>query len=151
MDFKVKKDNSFMTMILILTIFIVVLVSAPFISFFNNLSALNVVLWVFLLFITVGVLLWTSYGIKYKFYDDYLYIRGGIFRSRIPYNKITQVESLQFTTVDLLAGYRILASKDGIEILYKKGFGTVKISPSQKSLFLSELKKRCPQAKFKNE
>lgn len=151
MEFKVKKDNSFMTIILISAILIVVLVSVPFISFFNDLSVLNVLLWIFLLLITVGVLLWTSYGIKYKFYDDYLYIRGGIFRSRIPYNKITQVKSLQFTTGDILAGYRILASKDGIEILYNKGFGTVKISPNQKSLFLSELKKRCPQAEFKNE
>lgn len=148
MNFKVKKDNYFMTMILIFSIFIVILVSAPFISFFKSLSALNVLLWVFLLLITVGGLLWTSFGIKYKFYDDFLYVRGGIFRSRIPYGKITQVKSLQFTTADLLAGYRILASKDGIEILYNKGFGTVKISPNQKSLFVSELKKQCPQAKF---
>ena len=140
-----------MTIILISSILTVVLVSVPFIISFNSLSAFSVFLWIFLLLITAGVLLWTSYGITYKFYDDYLYVRGGIFRSRIPYNKITQVVSLHFTTGDILAGYRILASKDGIEIFYNKGFGTVKISPNQKSLFLSELKERCPQAVFRND
>lgn len=137
-----------MTFIFITVILIVVLVSAPFISFINNLSILSVLLWIFFLIITAGVILWNSYGIKYRFYDDYLYVRGGIFRSRIPYNTISKIESLQFTTGDILAGYRILASKDGIEISYNKGFGTVKISPEHKTLFLSELKKRCPKAEY---
>ncbi|KYD25219.1 hypothetical protein B4110_3001 [Parageobacillus toebii] len=41
----------------------------------------------------------------------------------------------------------MLSSASGIEIFYKSGIlGSVKISPKEKELFLSELKKRCPNA-----
>ncbi|WP_121605178.1 PH domain-containing protein [Virgibacillus sp. Bac332] len=124
-----------MTIILVSAILIIVFISIPFISSFNSLNVLSVLLWAFLLITTVGVLLWTSYDIKYTFYDDFLYLRGGIFRSRIHFDKISKVESFQFKTLDLLAGYRILTSKDGIEITYNKRFGAVKISPNPNPYF----------------
>ncbi len=49
------------------------------------------------------------------------------------------------TTNDIFTGYRLLSSKNGIEIFYKSAsLGSVKISPKDVELFISELKQRCP-------
>lgn len=36
----------------------------------------------------------------------------------------------------------MLSAKDGIKIIYAGGYGEIKISPKEKSLFIRELKKR---------
>ena|SRR5699024_99416 len=151
MSFKAKRDTSFITIIIVAVLIVIAAISIPVIFSYDSLSFYNVILLFLILLISVGIIVWTSFCIKYEFRNDYLYISGGVFRSRIPYNAITQVESLNLTIADLLAGYRILSSKDGLILSYKTGlFGVVKISPKEKPLFLSELKKRSPQAIFKN-
>lgn len=44
---------------------------------------------------------------------------------------------------NIWVGYRVLSSRDAIELHYKTGLlGSVKISPEQKELFIEELQKR---------
>ncbi|WP_430787426.1 PH domain-containing protein [Virgibacillus flavescens] len=149
MSFGVKRDKTFMTIILFSILIVMAVFLIPVIFSYESRSFFDLILSFFLLFITVGIIIWATFYIKYELRNDYLYIRGGVFRSRIRYEAITQVESLTLTIGGLLAGYRILSSKDGIIITYKTGFGVVKISPKDKSLFLAELKKRCSNAIFK--
>ncbi|WP_242236141.1 PH domain-containing protein [Bacillus cereus group sp. BfR-BA-01316] len=89
-------------------------------------------------FVSSGFLLWSS--ITYTFYEDHLFVKGGPFRSKIPYGHITKISK----TDDILIGYRILSSKDCYKIFYTSGtFESVKISPKDSERFVSELKKRC--------
>ena len=91
--------------------------------------------------IVISFLLWTSFSVKYIFYQDHLFIKGGPFRSRIPYKNITKLSP----TTAIFTGHRILSSRDAIEIFNKTTFmGSIKISPRDKREFINELKKRCP-------
>jgi hypothetical protein len=68
-------------------------------------------------------------------------VKGGPFKSRIPYEEITKVSP----TREIFTGYRILSSRDAIEIFYKTAFmGSVKISPKEQKRFMIELEKHCP-------
>ncbi|WP_418937000.1 PH domain-containing protein [Metabacillus fastidiosus] len=52
-------------------------------------------------------------------------------------------------TNDIFTDYRLLSSKEVIEIFYKTGkFGSVKISPVEKQTFVIELKKYCPHTEI---
>ncbi|MGG3927602.1 PH domain-containing protein [Metabacillus fastidiosus] len=98
-----------------------------------------------ILFITVGLIIWTTFFIRYIFYESYLFLRAGPFRSKIMYEDIMKVKQ----TNDIFTGYRLLSSKEAIEIFYKTGkFGSVKISPAEKQKFITELKKHCPHTEI---
>src|SRR5699024_12539311 len=89
--------------------------------------------------IVISFILWTAFSVKYVFYQDYLFVKGGPFRSRIPYENITKVS----LTTAIFTGYRILSSRDGIELFYKTAvLGSVKISLIYEREFSSELNKR---------
>ncbi|MFC4408854.1 PH domain-containing protein [Chungangia koreensis] len=91
-----------------------------------------------------GFIVWISIDIRYKLNDDHLFIKAGPIRRRIPYNEITRVSPNR----DIFTGFRILSSSDGLEVSYKSAImGGVKISPENKELFVTELKKRCPNIK----
>lgn len=140
MVFRAKIDSFFIS---IMSITILVMSSALLIPIFldKKISMLDTIIVFSLFIITVGFIIWSAFSIKYIFYDDYLFVKGGPFRSRILYQEITKVSP----TKDIYTGFRLLSSKSGIEIFYKSGtFGSVKISPKENELFLSELKKRCP-------
>jgi hypothetical protein len=140
MVFRAKIDSFF---IFIMSITILVLSGVLLIPLFTDKTRtmLDTVIVFSLLIISVGFIIWSIFSIKYVFYDDYLLVKGGPFRSRILYQEITMVSP----TKDIYTGYRLLSSKSGIEIFYKSGtLGSVKISPKENELFLSELKKRCP-------
>ncbi len=105
--------------------------------------AILVCLGIFVL--TAGLILWTSIGIRYVFEKDHLFVKGGLFRSRIPYEDITKVNHSN----QWLAGYRILSAKDAIEIHYKKAaLGSVIISPSEKEKFLEVLLEKAPSIHY---
>jgi hypothetical protein len=142
MVFRAKIDSFFMS---IMSISILVLSGVLLIPLFTDTkrTMLDTVIVFSLLIISVGLMIWPVFSIKYVFYDNYLLVKGGPFRSRILYSEITKVSP----TKDIFTGYRLLSSKDGIEIFYKSAtLGSVKISPKEKELFLSELKQRCPNA-----
>jgi Bacterial PH domain len=137
MVFRAKIDSFF---IFIMSITILVLSGVLLILLFTDKTRtmLDTVIVFSLLIISVGFIIWSVFSIKYVFYDDYLLVKGGPFRSRILYQEITKVSP----TKDIYTGYRLLSSKSGIEIFYKSGtLGSVKISPKENELFLSELKK----------
>ncbi|WP_238456058.1 PH domain-containing protein [Lederbergia galactosidilytica] len=96
--------------------------------------------------VLVSFILWTNFTVKYIFYRDYLFIKGGPFKSRIPYKNITEVSR----TTAIFTGHRIMSSRDGLEIFNKTTFlGSIKISPRNKREFIIELKKRCPNIKIR--
>jgi len=102
-----------------------------------------------LLLFSLIIILWPLFDIRYEFFEQYLFIKGGPVRSKILYEDITIVKSIYFTVGDTLAGYRVLGSRDGIEINYKTGImGHVRISPERREEFLAELKKRAPNAYY---
>lgn len=140
MTFQSKVDRFFSNSILIIVLIIGALALLPlFFGDFRNEIA-TVVIFMTILLIVIGFILWTAFSIKYVFNHNYLFVKGGPFRSRIPYENITKVSP----TTEIFTGYRILSSKDGLEIFYKNAaLGSLKISPENKSEFITELKKRC--------
>ncbi|MGE6488017.1 PH domain-containing protein [Paenisporosarcina sp. NPDC076898] len=89
--------------------------------------------------LSIGVLLWSAFSIKYVLFNDHLFVKGGLFKSRIPYEDITRISP----TTEIFTGYRLLSSKQGIELFYKSAtLGSVKISPKDIDLFIFELEKR---------
>ncbi|MFD2829653.1 PH domain-containing protein [Corticicoccus populi] len=137
MIFRSKMDRGFkilMTIVLtILTLSMILPVFSPQTDYLTAffLAALFIV--------TTGLILWTVLHIKYVMYDDYLYVQGGPFRSRIKYSDIIGIKK----TNHIAMGFRIVSSSDAVEISYKSGFwGHVIISPEDRDLFIEELEKR---------
>ena len=92
-----------------------------------------------------ALLFWISLDIRYVLEEDYLFVKGGPFRSKIPYEDITKVNHSN----EILAGYRILSSKDALEIHYKKAsLGSVIISPTDKEKFLEILLEKAPSIRY---
>ena len=91
--------------------------------------------------LTAGLLLWISFTIRYIFEDEYLLIKSGPIKKRIPYESVTRITP----TSEILSGFRILSSKDSYEIFYSSAsLGSIKISPQDAERFIDELKNRCP-------
>lgn len=142
-----KMDQFFIKFILI-AILVIGLVAFFPLFFLDIQKESSVVLILTIIFLVItGFILWTSLTIKYVFNQDNLFIKGGPFRTRIPYENITKVSS----TTAVFTGFRVLSSKDAIEIFYKKAaLGSVKISPKNKDEFISESKKRYPHLSLKS-
>lgn|SRR5699024_6345204 len=123
MIFNSKRDTYFENFMLVVVIITGVGVFWPlFIEDIRSELAVVLVL-VFLFLIVIGFILWTAFSVKYVFYQDYLFVKGGPFRSRIPYENITGISS----TTAIFTGYSILSSRDAIEIFYKNAaLGSVK-------------------------
>ncbi|UOQ86579.1 PH domain-containing protein [Gracilibacillus salinarum] len=141
MVFRSKVDTFFVSFISIAVLIIGLACFFPL--FLEGGSELPVAVILILIFLMVtGFILWCAFSVKYVFYQEYLFIKGGPFKSRISYEKITKVSP----TKDIFTGYRVLSSRDGIEIFYTKAvLGSVKISPKEKKEFITELTKRCPR------
>ncbi|MBT2642852.1 PH domain-containing protein [Bacillus sp. ISL-41] len=142
MVFQSKVDPFFRNFILVAVL--VIALASFFPLFVEGGTQLPVVLILSSTFlIVVCFILWTAFSVKYIFYSDYLLIKGGPFRSKILYENITKVTP----STDIFTGYRILSSRDALEIFNKTTvFGSVKISPKAKREFIAELRKRCPNA-----
>ncbi|HLQ84469.1 MAG TPA: PH domain-containing protein [Pseudogracilibacillus sp.] len=144
MIFNSKRDTYFKNFMLVVVIITGAGVFWPL--FIEDIRSKLAVVLVFLFLIVTGFILWTAFSIKYVFYQDYLFVKGGPFRSRIPYENITTVSP----TTAIFTGYKILSSRDAIEIFYKNAtLGSVKISPEYKNEFILELKKRNPNLQIK--
>jgi len=110
----------------------------------SELAAVLVIALIFV--IVISFILWTAFSVRYVFHQDYLFVKGGPFRSPILYESITRTSP----TTAIFTGYRILSSRDAIEIFYKNAaLGSVKIPPKNKSEFISEIKKRSPNLEVK--
>jgi len=143
MKFKVKRDTSFTLLMIIILIIVNSIIFIP--TFFvDDHTSWDWVALVLIAFLTTAFLIWIWADIRYEMREDYLFVKGGPFRSRIAYNDITRITMSK----NIWFGYRLLASMDAIEIHYKTGLlGSVKISPKEKEVFIEELKKRNPSIK----
>ncbi|MGM7700609.1 PH domain-containing protein [Pseudalkalibacillus sp. Hm43] len=143
MRFETKYDGTFLsiiggTIIMILGVFLIPLFLEESLTAIEIIVSLSIVIGV------IGSLLWLMFSTSYTLLDNHLLVISGPIRSKIPYEEITRIAP----TSQIIVGYRILTSKDAIDISYKSGWmGSVKISPKQKERFVGELFKRCPNAK----
>lgn len=98
----------------------------------------------FILFISMVVLalllLPLMYFSYYELREDHLYIQMSIFRMRMFYKDITDVKKGKYSTHNNMA-----FSLEAV-IIERKGkmMGGVSISPVDRDIFISELKRRCP-------
>ena len=139
MVFRSKIDAFFVNFMLVVVLIIAMVAFFPL--FIEDVPFAAVLILTFIFIIMVSFIVWITFSVKYIFYQDHLLIKGGPFRSRVPYENITKVSP----TTAIFTGHTILSSRDGLEIFNKTTFsGSVKISPRDKSEFINELKKRCP-------
>lgn len=89
----------------------------------------------------LGFFAWFWFGTGYTITDDSLEIKCGPYEKTIPFSKIIHIKRAIYHWF-----CAALSSKDLLEIKFK--YGTVSISPVNPSLFVSELKRRCPQAEL---
>lgn len=147
MLYKSKKDAYFIKLLTICLVLILTVFLVPYLIDHllgeGNISAFDIILLILLLLLTIAIVVWPMLAIRYVFHDEYLFVRGGPFRSKIRYEDITKVEAVYFSGMDMLSGYRIMMARDGIEIHYKTALlGSVRISPERKEQFLQELEER---------
>ena len=139
MTFRSKRDWTFIILLVIALIIIAVATLWPVVYelFFTKHPEYPAIWIMIALFVVIaGMLLWIFIDIHYTFYDDYLYVKGGPFRSKIKYKDMTKVNK----SSNILVGYRILSSKDALEIHYKHSLmGSVIISPDNQEQFVKVL------------
>ena len=140
MVFNAKVDVFFRSFILIVIVIFGTVIFGPLL--FEKEISLPLILILTLIFLLlIGFILWTTFSVNYTFRENVLLLKGGPFRSRIPYENITKVSS----TTTVFTGHRILSSKDALEIFNTTTMlGSIKISPRNKDAFIAELKSRCP-------
>lgn len=147
MTFNSKIDLPFSIMIF-LSIAVIALAGAfPF--FLGESASFSTIILLLIVIIPIILLLiLMTFNTRYIFHDDYLQAKSLFFGSKIPYRDIYKVHP----TDNFISGYRIMTSKDGLEIHSRSiGFGSVKISPENKDLFIEELKKRAPHADYQSK
>ncbi|MDU4695309.1 MULTISPECIES: PH domain-containing protein [Paenibacillus] len=92
------------------------------------------------LLVTV-LLAWLAIDISYVIREEVLFVKGGMFRSKIRFEEITRISQHP----NIWLGYRLLFSRDAIEIHYRSGvLGSVVISPVEQERFIEELIRRNP-------
>ncbi|CAM4133209.1 PH domain-containing protein [Jeotgalicoccus halotolerans] len=146
MTFKSKIDLSFSIMMIIC---IAVIALAGAFAFFLGASASfsTIILLLIVIIPIILLLILMTFNTRYTFHDDYLHAKSVIFGSKIPYRDIFKVHP----TSNFISGYRMMTSKDGIEIHSRSiAFGSLRISPENKSLFIEELKKRAHHADYQD-
>lgn len=144
MKFSSKIDNFFVGIISI-TVFIILSVFLfPLLLDYDR-TSIDTITVLSLCVLSIGLLLWSAFSIKYVLNNDHLFVKGGLFKSRIPYEDITRISP----TTEIFTGFRLLSSKQGIELFYKSAtLGSVKISPKDIDLFIFELEKRAPNVQI---
>ena len=111
--FRAKKDKSFIVFILI-TVFITASVFLVPLYFDKNRTTLDIIIVTSLLIPSAGLLMWCALDIKYVLCEEFLFVKGGLFRSKIAYRDVTKV----VPATNIITGYRILSSKDALEIFF---------------------------------
>ncbi|WP_341961828.1 PH domain-containing protein [Planococcus maritimus] len=143
MVFRSKIDSFYIRFTLVAILLIAAASFVPLL--FEGVPLLDFVIVTIAFVVTTALILWVIFFIRYVFLETHLLVKAGPFRSRIPYHSILKVSP----TRDVFTGYRLLASRDALELINNKTmFGTVKISPEEQTLFIAELKKRCPELKL---
>lgn len=109
-----------------------------------TLTSVDVIIFLSLIAIFNFFWFWIILDIRYEFREQTFYARCGPFRCNIPYENIIKVNK----TNDMMMGFRLSASLEGIEIHYypkKRFFNSVKLSPENEEAFIALLQEKCPQ------
>ncbi|MFJ7661174.1 PH domain-containing protein [Lysinibacillus sp. NPDC097162] len=136
-------------MFLLTGIFLVVVImgSIPLLPLYKQLPFAILLLIAVLFLVAGGFVWWYGTSIQYVFYKEYLCIKGGPFKRRIPYQNITKVSP----TTDEFTGYKISPTDQGLELCVEStSFSSIKISPDNKTEFIAELRKRCPNMQIQS-
>ncbi|MGE7093261.1 PH domain-containing protein [Lysinibacillus sp. NPDC048646] len=138
MVFRSKGDIFLLTLIFLV---VVIMGTIPLLPIYKE-ASLSIIISIFAIFImSLGFIVWYGTSISYVFCEDYLLIKGGPFKSKIPYQNITKIA----TTTDGFTGYRISPSDKGLVLFLKsETLDRIKILPNDKIKFITELRKRCP-------
>lgn len=144
--FTSKMDKTFRSLLILFSSIILLLFILPFVLDSDNMTKSD--FWNITLscFITLLILLWLSFDIKYVFKEEYLYLRAGFLFTRIRYEDIESYREVK-GLMDVVSGFNILNSTNAIAILSQKVvLGEVKISPADRVGFLCELERRMQAA-----
>lgn len=134
MKYKTKRDSFFVYLWTALILFINLVFFVPML--FDDISFDEILIVCILDFIISASLIWLAIDISYIIKDEYLLVKGGMFKSKILYKDITKITG----SPNIWVGYRLLFSRDAIEIHYKTGLmGSVIISPENKQAFIHEI------------
>lgn len=148
MKFRSKIDRTFVIMMSVALVIIAFAALWPVayeLFYTSSPDYLDIWIMIALFLVCTGFLIWISLDIRYIFYDDYLYVKGGPFRSKIKYQDMTKVNN----SSNILFGYRILSSRDALEIHYNHSLmGSIIISPDNQEQFLKLLVEKAPQITF---
>ncbi|MCA0982924.1 PH domain-containing protein [Halobacillus yeomjeoni] len=145
MVFEAARDSHFRTLMTKAVTNMTLMLVFPF--FFNQ-ATHNI--WFILVWSSIYLFLLVSFivsvtKIRYELNENYLLVKGGPIRSKIPYDKIISYN----TTADIYCGYRVLTASDAIEIFYEGGVRrSVKIAPKDQETFLEILRAQCPKAQM---
>ncbi|MFJ5764469.1 PH domain-containing protein [Lysinibacillus sp. NPDC093210] len=134
---------------LLILIFVVVSImgTIPLLSLYKELPFSILLIIAVLFIVSGGFVWWYGASIQYVFYKEYLCIKGGPFKRRIPYQNITKVSP----TTDNFTGYKISPTDKGLELWVESAnFGSIKVFPENKSEFIAELRKCCPNLEIQN-
>lgn len=146
MKFKTKRDAFFIRLWVIMMVSIQAVFLFPLLLEEIQLADFLIVL--ILDALITGFMLWLAVDISYVIGENHLLVKGGIMRSRILYKDITKITG----NPSIWVGYRLLFSRDAIEIHYKTGMmGSVIISPERKSHFIRELVQKNPDIRVEIE
>lgn len=144
MKFRSKIDRTFKIMMSVALVIVALATLWPVayeLFYTNSPEYLAIWIMVALFVVCASFLLWITIDIHYTFNDDYLFVKGGPFRSKIKYKDMTKVNK----SSNILVGYRILSSKDALEIHYKSALmGSIIISPDNQEKFLKVLSEKAP-------
>lgn len=134
MKYKTKRDSFFVYLWTALILFINLVFFVPML--FDDIRFDEILIVCVFDFIISTSLIWLAIDISYIIKDEYLLVKGGMFKSKILYKDITKITG----SPNIWVGYRLLFSRDAIEIHYKTGLmGSVIISPENKQAFIEEL------------
>ena len=140
MTFLPKFDRSFKDYMITVMLFCAACFFIPFVISSFDLTLLSFMAMLYV--VVVGIFIWTLYSTRYQFRQNYLYLKGGPIRIKIPYKQISHVTR----TFEIRAGFHLMTSKDGLNIYFQSAiFKEFKISPAQQQDFLQELVRRAPQ------
>ncbi|MFJ7737649.1 PH domain-containing protein [Lysinibacillus sp. NPDC097287] len=138
MVFRSKVDFFLLTLIYLV---IVIMGTIPLLPIYKEASFSTLMRIAAFFLMTAGFIMWYGTSIKYVFSEDYLLIKGGPFKSKIPYQNITKISP----TTAGFTGYRISWSNPGLELgLQSATFRRIKLLPKEKLAFITELSKRYP-------
>lgn len=148
MTFRSRKDSTFITMIAVIVLIMFSSLILPLILESERTTS-DVITKVSIFTVSLAFILWFVFSMKYTFLDQHLRVRSAFISKRIPYQDITIITHIN-STADMLSGFQLLTAKKGLEISYRTGMiGSVKISPKEEDLFLSEMKKHCATVEVK--